>query len=136
MEGEAVALVKRKGQAIVEFAVVLPVLILIVLGIAVLGKMFFDYLTVQNAAREGARAAAVGKTDAEIVQIVRDRAKLLNVNNLRVKITPPEDERTAGEPVTVEVWYEHYHIPIFGLIANPRTLYGRATMRVEVAPEE
>jgi len=130
------ALVRRRGEAIVEFAVVLPVLILIVLGIVVLGKMFFDYLTVQNAAREGARAAAVGKSDDEVVEVVRDRARLLNIHNLRVEITPPEDERTVGDPVTVEVWYEHYHIPIFGLIANPRTLYGRATMRVEVAPKK
>lgn len=125
---------RRKGEAIVEFAVVLPILILIVLGIAVMGKMYFDYLTVQNAAREGARAAAVGKSDSEIVQIVKDRARLLNVNNLRVKITPSEEGRSAGDSVTVEVWYEHYHIPLFGLLANPRTLYGRATMRVEVAP--
>jgi len=127
-------LVRRKGEAIVEFAVVLPLLILVILGIAVVGKMFFDYLTVQNAAREGARAAAVGKRDAEVEQIVKERARLLNPDNLRVKVEPPEGERVAGQPVTVEVWYEHYHIPIFGLIANPRTLYGRATMRVEVAP--
>jgi Flp pilus assembly protein TadG len=50
------------GQAIVEFALVLPLLALLVFGIAQFGIAFRNYLTITDAARVGARAAAVKRT--------------------------------------------------------------------------
>lgn len=49
----------EKGQSMVEFALVLPVLVAVVFGIIDFGWLFFNKLSVENGAREGARYAAV-----------------------------------------------------------------------------
>jgi len=53
--------VRREGQALVEFALVLPVFLLIVFGVFDLGRAVYAYNTVANAAREGARVASVNQ---------------------------------------------------------------------------
>ena len=53
---------REDGQAFVEFAIVLPVLVLLVFGIAQFGLAFRNYLAITDAARVGARAAAVKRT--------------------------------------------------------------------------
>ena len=50
---------RTRAQSMVEFALVLPMLLLLIVGIIELGYALFVYVEVQNAAREGARAAAV-----------------------------------------------------------------------------
>jgi Flp pilus assembly protein TadG len=50
------------GQSFVEFAIVLPLLVLLVFGIAQVGVAFHNYLAITDAARVGARAAAVKRT--------------------------------------------------------------------------
>ena len=50
------------GQAFVEFAIVLPLLVMLVLGICQFGLAFHNYLSITDAARVGARAAAVNRT--------------------------------------------------------------------------
>ena len=53
---------RTKGQGIVEFAIVLPILLLIVFGLIELGRLLFFYTVVNNASREGARyGIAVGE---------------------------------------------------------------------------
>lgn len=52
------------GAAAAEFALLLPVLLLLFFGIVQYGLMFFTYNNMNNAAREGARALAVGDVDA------------------------------------------------------------------------
>ena len=53
-----------KGQAIVEFAIVLPVLVLLIFGITQFGLAFRNYISITDAARVGARAAAVKRTSS------------------------------------------------------------------------
>ncbi len=50
------------GQTIVEFAIVLPILVLLLFGISQFGVAFHNYLAITDAARVGARAAAVKRT--------------------------------------------------------------------------
>ncbi len=52
------------GQELVEFALVLPLLLVLVFGIVDFSVAVFDYNTVANAAREGARAAILPPSDA------------------------------------------------------------------------
>jgi hypothetical protein len=55
---------QRRGQGLVEFALVLPILILLVIGVMEFGYFFFVYSTVNTAAREAVRyAAGVGDSD-------------------------------------------------------------------------
>ncbi len=53
----------EKGQSLVEFALVLPVLALLILGIIDFGMLFHSYVTVNTAAREGARQGIVQKNN-------------------------------------------------------------------------
>ena len=50
---------RQKGQAVVEFALVLPFFLMLVFGIMFVGLLYSDYLTLSNLARESARAAAI-----------------------------------------------------------------------------
>ena len=50
---------KQKGQAVVEFALVLPIFLFFVWGIIYFGMLYADYLTLSNLARESARAASI-----------------------------------------------------------------------------
>jgi len=51
---------RDRGAAAVEMAIVLPLLLLLVCGIIDFGRMFNAQITLTEAAREGARAAALG----------------------------------------------------------------------------
>jgi Flp pilus assembly protein TadG len=53
---------REDGQAFVEFAIVLPLLVLLVFGIAQFGLAFRNYLAITDTARVAARAAAVKRT--------------------------------------------------------------------------
>lgn len=57
---------ETRGQSVLEFALVLPILLLLVLGTVEIGWLMNVHLAAANAAREGARAAAVGKTTSAI----------------------------------------------------------------------
>lgn len=54
---------RTHGQALVEFALVLPVIALLVFGFIDIGRLVFDYNTLTNAARQAARVAAVNQLD-------------------------------------------------------------------------
>jgi len=45
----------KKGQSLVEFALVLPLFVLLIVGVFDLGRAFFAYIAISNAAREGTR---------------------------------------------------------------------------------
>ena len=64
------------GQSLVEFALVLPLLILVMVGVFDAGRAIYAYNTVSNAARAGARVAIVNQDSAEI----RARAKEMGVS--------------------------------------------------------
>jgi Flp pilus assembly protein TadG len=48
----------ERGSNLVEFALVAPVLVFLLIGIADVGRAFYDYISITNAVREGARYAA------------------------------------------------------------------------------
>jgi hypothetical protein len=90
-EDKEVMLLRRacnnKGTTIVEFALVLPIFLLCVLGIFDFGRYFFVEHTLQFATREGMRFALVGRTltdgngnpmsrEASIIQTIKDKASL------------------------------------------------------------
>lgn len=54
---------KQKGQAVLEFALVLPFFLMLCFGIMFAGLLFSDYLTLSNLARESARAASIQGDD-------------------------------------------------------------------------
>jgi hypothetical protein len=54
---------RSRGQALVEFAVVFPVIVLLGFGLVDVGRAVFEYNTLTNAARQGARVAVVNQLD-------------------------------------------------------------------------
>lgn len=64
-----------RGQGLVEFALVLPPLMLILLGIIQFGFIFNTYVTMTNAAREGAREGTIYVYDASLSKAQNDTAR-------------------------------------------------------------
>lgn len=91
------------GQDYVEFAVIVPILMLIIMGLVDFGRVFNAWLVITHGAREGARVAAVGYDD----DAVRDRVDQVTANFAPyITIDPPMVDgtrTTAGNPVTVTV---------------------------------
>jgi len=66
---------KERAQAIAEFAIVLPILMMILVGILEAGRMVFIYAAINNASREAARyASAAGLNDAGAIEKYKDCA--------------------------------------------------------------
>lgn len=97
----------ERGQSVVELALTLPIVLLILLGMVDFSRMYQAYLTVQHAAREGARLAITGATDSSITQRVYDTAPTLTQSNITVQVTPAAASRISGGNVTVQVTYPY-----------------------------
>ncbi len=124
---------QEKGQALVEFALVLPILLILVLGIVVFGQIFFSYQLIQNAARDGARYGTVGSTDAEIMQIVQQKMSTLKQENITVTIQPTEGSRQRGEQIDVTIDYQvELYAPMWAnILPNPYPISVKTVMRIE-----
>ena len=96
---------REDGQSLVEFALVVPIFLLVLFAIVDFGMAFHAWITVTNSAREGARVGAVRATSAEIEQRVRDTATSLDQANLSVGITNAGG--LPGESVVVDVSYDY-----------------------------
>lgn len=136
---------RPRGQAVLEFAIILPLLVLILLGIIGFGELFSYRLRIDNAAREGCRKGVVGGTVAEIEAVVRNRANVPGANNGDCSTTPcldiavmPDDSgvaRAVGDDMIVTVRYSAViTVPVVGLFTNPKTMYSRIVMRIERVP--
>lgn len=108
----------ERGQSLVEFALVVPIFLILVFGIVDFGMGFHAWITTTNAAREGARIGAVGAGASTIDARVRDTAGTLDDENLTVTILNASDQGgDPGESVSVQVDYDYHLItPISGLI--------------------
>lgn len=60
----------RRGQSLIEFALVLPIFLLVVFGLFDIGRIVFLKVELENAVREGARMGMVGKSFAEIEDLI------------------------------------------------------------------
>jgi len=100
-----------RGVSMVEFALILPILMLLTLGIIDFGRYFFVEHTLQFATREAVRLATVGGTltassgktldrAASIVQMIQDKASLAGMaaSDLAISIYPITDTTTYSDP--------------------------------------
>jgi hypothetical protein len=98
----------ERGQALVEFALVLPVLLVLALGIAELSELGVARLALEHAAAEGARTAALTNDDRLARSSVSAAAAPLDGGQVDVVIDPPEAQRGAdprGTLVRVRLRY-------------------------------
>ena len=118
---------REAGSNLLETALVMPLLILMVVGVADLGRAFQTHITLLNAAREGARYAVRDSDPVAIAQRVVAEAALS-----RVPLEPGMVSIIhggAGQPVEVRVDYPYntYIGYIIGL--NALTIRAQATFR-------
>jgi Flp pilus assembly protein TadG len=123
---------KENGQALVEMALVLPILIILIFGSIEIGRICFVHITINNAARAGVRVASTGGTDAAIIDAVDDNI-IFDRLVRTIDISPASDLRSSGEEVTVNVSYPVTLIfPLIDtFIANPYIVNATYTMRLE-----
>jgi Flp pilus assembly protein TadG len=81
-----------RGQALVEFALILPLLVLLLVAVFDVGRFIFAYNSVTNAAREGARMAIVNQDPARVKQRAIDQAVVSEVAapNVTVQYFQPQ----------------------------------------------
>ena len=132
-----------RGQGLVEFALILPVLILIFMGIVDFGRAIYAYNSVSNAAREGARVGIVdqgqtgGVYDAAIEAANQATALGLTASDpTQVLVTFPDPGNCptldVGCPIRVRVQYQFTAItPIIGRIIGPITVGSTAELPIE-----
>jgi hypothetical protein len=129
------------AQSVAEFAIVLPVLLLLMLGLINLGVVVTTQIVITQAAWEGARAGATldrsaGEGDTQIMGAVMAALGPLDGERASVDIEPLESEvprnldwpEPRGAPLTVRVGYELQLSLPFPLAL---TLHAEATSRME-----
>lgn len=117
-----------RGQSMVEFALILPILILILIGIFDAGRAIYAYNTVSNSARAGARVGIVDQNTARIKDAAKQKATGLGLTDSDVTATVCT---TLACPVTVTVVYDFTPVtPIVGDLFNPQ-ISSTASMPME-----
>lgn len=119
----------EKGASAVEFALILPILIILIFGIFEFAIAFNNYITITHAAREGVRLAAVDLNNPDLKNIIIERAFPLGITEDDIVIDTP-DGTDIGDPVEVEITYTFsMNIPLVGSWTIP--LKNKAIMRLE-----
>ncbi len=97
--------IKRRGVAVVEFAVVAPLFFLLVFGMIEFGRMVMVQQVITNASREGARVGVLdGATTSDVTGAVNTYLTNAGVQGASVAVTPdPPSSAGYGAPVTVTV---------------------------------
>lgn len=95
---------KEEGQAVVELALTLPILIMILCGIIDFGWIFTNQNIIDNASREGARYAIVHSTDVAVIKTYTKSVTPDNIrNSLTVTVTFSNPSAPRQGDVTVDV---------------------------------
>lgn len=120
----------ERGSAAVEFALVLPLLLVMSLAIVQIGLLVKDQILVSEAARAGAREAAVSADDEQVRQAAIAAAVGLDETRLEVTVAR---EGGAGSAATVTVMYDApVELPLVTwLFPGSVDLNGTAVMRQE-----
>lgn len=95
------------GQASLEFILIIPLLILIVLAVSHFGLLIYQKNILEQAAREGARAIATTNSDQEAYACIKKVCSDLDQNMLEIIVTPgSRTSRKVGDMIEVAVIYK------------------------------
>jgi Flp pilus assembly protein TadG len=135
MNNRHISIREERGQAMTEFALVLPILALLIFGIIQFGIVFNNYLTVTDAARAGARSAIValhaGASDgvAAGTAAAKKSADHLDKTKLGVNVSAVPNW-SANSDVKVTVSYP-YQVSLLGVVIKSGTLSSTTVERIE-----
>jgi Flp pilus assembly protein TadG len=123
----------ERGQTLVEFALVLPILSLLLLGVIQFGVAYNHYITLTDAVRAGARKGAVGRhlqdPTTAVEQAVRNGGTDLDPEKLEISVKSSWEQ---GSDVSVTATYP-YNIKLlgFGVTVTSGRLSSSTKERVE-----
>lgn len=121
----------ENGQAIVEFAIIVPLVALLLFAILQFGIVFNNYLTLTDAVRAGARKATVSRHATSRHQIVEDAVKKaadgLDTDELDISLLTTWE---PGTDVKVSASYP-YSIDVLGVVVSSGEITSTTTERVE-----
>ncbi|MFT5679820.1 MAG: putative membrane protein [Myxococcota bacterium] len=116
----------RRGHAHIEFALVLPVLLIFIYGIMEYGWMFFQRTAVQEAARQGCRSGATMSPDLDYNAVVQERAlealASLSVDCDRVNCTVTTEEEGSLPEMRLRCEVAVEYKPLLNVLPTPSTL--------------
>ena len=132
------SLTRDDGQAIVEFALVLPVLLAAAFAIALVADVSVARLALQHGTAEAARAGALTNDDEAIRETLAAAITPLDAARVRTAIAPPESEPPrSGDPrgslLIVRASYD-IRVPLGFIGLGPLTVEASATRRIEWTP--
>jgi Flp pilus assembly protein TadG len=136
---------RQRGQSMVEFALIFPILILILMGLFDFGRLIVAYNTLSEAARNGARVAIVNQTPADICAVAATRAVAISLPTTcastptaeGIYVTASEGGSSCTQEnvpcsQTVKATNQFRAItPIIGSFIGPITLSAQSTVQVE-----
>jgi Flp pilus assembly protein TadG len=121
----------ERGQGLVELALFLPVLVVVVMGAVDFGRAYFAYITIANAAREGAYYAALNPTASNAsVQAIVD-AEINGQLDGGARVTSVSNNRASGAQLNVTV--QHDFQAVTTAILGRHTFPVRATAAMVVS---
>lgn len=123
----------ENGQSLVEFALVVPVLLLFLLGIVEFGWLFNAKISLTSAAREGARVAAVSNINHQAKAEEAVESALSGTSGVDVISVGYESEiDTLNNIRNVIIEVNGQVDPIIGFfVSGPQSMKAKATMRLE-----
>lgn len=126
------------GQAMVEFALCLPLVLMILGAVLDFGWLFMHELTLSTAVREGARCAVTSVSDGSYISKatarVQETASICNNGTLNVSVTATNPGHPSQGDVRVDADYEvHMLSPMAKMIVGGMKceIHGSCTMRAE-----
>jgi Flp pilus assembly protein TadG len=115
----------ERGAVAVEFAIVAPVLVMLLLGIMEFGRAYNAQVTLSSAAREGVRVMAIGNNTTAARTAVKNAATGLLPALADGNITITPTICTAGAQATVKITYT---LTTMTGIAGPFPMEGKGVM--------
>ena len=122
----------ERGQTMVEFALILPVLCVVLFSIIQFGLLYNSYITLTDATRVGARKAAVSRQAANPAALAEaaTRSSADGLKQVDLKVFVTATAWAPGADVTVEATYP-YDVNVLGVVVSSGTLRSKTVERVE-----
>ncbi len=132
------------GQSLVEFSMILPIFLILLFALVDFGRGFYSWLVITNAAREGARAAAVQSNSATVDSKIygsfcANYPTDCSVDTTKMTVTKTNIQGTPGTDTSIDITYNFQFVTPLGSMLtlvggssiSAPTLKAHATMRLE-----
>ena len=130
-------LINEKGQAMVEFAIILPILMVLVFGIIDFGWLYYNQSALNNSAREGVRFAVVNTTPADRLTLIENKVNAVSPSSIKPLVCTTTYSNSSNNllgDVTVTLTANVKVLtPLFGIFTDnqQKAMSASVTMKVE-----